>query len=156
VLAGHTRKTGKDGGAIHTPRADPAGAPFVMPRRQAVVRASPTAFSWSEGNYGALLLVAKMEHEDSDTEALCANVELQMAAVLIDNAPSVANRDDFAARMLMSSQARSGTHATPFSDFPDPEDRIGPVQELRLTRPDLNRAVHVGSTRLSLGFRGDD
>jgi hypothetical protein len=106
----------------------------------------------------ALFIAALVEQDNSDPETVRGTVESLMVAKLLEHTTSATNRNDWVRRMVdsMSWAVGSATTLIGSGGVIDPDDRIGPAQELALSQLDLDRAFSGGESRLSLPFRGDD
>ncbi len=103
-----------------------------------------------------LLLVALMENDTSDPEAVRSFVEGFMVASSVEHATSAGNHNDFASRMINAMQGFISAPALATGPI-DPDDQIGPVQELRINQDDLNLVYSdkLNSSDKAMVFAGD-
>lgn len=97
-----------------------------------------------------IFLAAVMEWDDGDAHMLRGIVAAQVAAELLASI-SVRDRGE---RVRRVSQAFDSALRTP-TGFPNLDDRIGGVQELRFTTGDIGFAETGNTARQSLRYRGD-
>lgn len=106
----------------------------------------------------AFFVAALVENDNSDPEVVRSVTETMMFAELTKHATSAGNRNEFARRMVdgMSGAVGFATTMIGSGGAIDPDDRIGPAQELHLTQRDLDHVFSGGVSMFSLSFRGDD
>lgn len=100
-----------------------------------------------------IILAGVMENDNGNPTQGRSLVNSLMAGALANMAGSDLTRDEMAAQLKNDmdgalSQAR-------MTGFPDFDDRVGPVRELRLTQADLDKAKTV-KVRKNLTFNGGD
>lgn len=100
-----------------------------------------------------ILLVALLEQDSTGAQSVRTTVELQMGILIALNLLILGNREEFVSRMLIGMQGAIKTAVK--VGQPNPDDPIGPVKELRLSRLDVAQAFHSGSKSLMLPFKGD-
>lgn len=98
----------------------------------------------------AIFLAAIMEWDDGDAHMLRGVVAAQVAAALVASI----NVTDRAERVRLTSQAFDSALRTP-TGFPNLDDRVGGVQEIRFSRADITTAETGNTARQSLNYRGD-
>ncbi|AKJ07019.1 hypothetical protein ATI61_10519 [Archangium gephyra] len=101
-----------------------------------------------------ILLVAMLENDNAPPASVRTAVEVAMGPILALNLTSIGNRAEFVARLSNGMQGAIQTAVK--LGLPDPDDQIGTVQELRISRLDVAKAFHFGNTTLDLTFKGDD
>ncbi|WP_257461727.1 hypothetical protein [Archangium lipolyticum] len=101
-----------------------------------------------------ILLVALVENDFASAASVRTLVEVTMGAVLAVNLPSVGNRQEFVRRLRNGMEGAIQTAVK--AGFPDRDDLIDSVKELRLGALDVAHAFHFGGTPLELSFKGDD
>lgn len=129
-----------------------------------ITHLAPTNVIWDANNglitspNDAFFIVALVENDNSDPEVVRTVTEDLMFGELIKHATSASNRTDFARRLTDAMSGNVGIATTMIGSgfVVDPDDRIGPAQELRLMQSDLNRVFSGGMSMLSLYFAGDD
>ncbi len=97
------------------------------------------------------ILVAMMEEDDTGADAVRTQAETLMIPEIIKAAPALASdSESFRFRLMLGMRGVIQTVAK--LGIPSQDDRIGPVQQIRLTPEILNRTRRFGSHRFDLNF----
>ena len=109
-----------------------------------------------------IVLVAMMENDSSSPDQVRLTLETAARASLITNLPAfmatgaipAITRQELVNRMIVGMAGAMGVAKV---GFPDPDDNIGAIQELRFTQSELDDAsTNFVNAEKSLTFEGDD
>ena len=109
-----------------------------------------------------IVLVAMMENDSSSPDQVRSTLETAARASLITNLPAfmatgaipAITRQELVNRMIAGMAGAMGVAKV---GFPDPDDNIGAIQELRFTQSELDDAsTNFVNAEKSLTFEGDD